>query len=62
MSTVAKSSNNTIARDENPVRLEQTYCLHFLRRKGGFINRFLQVIEGRFLAVRRIVFTFALTG
>ena len=28
----------------------QTYRLGFLRRKGRFVNRFLRILEGRFLA------------
>lgn len=31
-----------------PVRMEY---LHFLRRGSSFVNRFLQVVRGRFLAV-----------
>jgi hypothetical protein len=37
----------------------QTWCLQNLRKTNGFINRFLQQIEGRFLEVVEISRNFA---
>ena len=44
------SGNDMYKKRINILWRAQTYRLGFLRRKGRFVNRFLRILEGRFLA------------
>jgi hypothetical protein len=44
------SANDMYMKRINILWRAQTYRLGFLRRKGRFVNRFLRILKGRFLA------------